>query len=89
MKSSGKWLLTARHANIILDFKIQMWTHINPLGGWTKGRDAVIKELNEVHSTFLNGVAMKIEETDVHFPRQTLLAHTLRPMELNTRTNDK
>ena len=29
------------------------WNHVNPLGGRTIGRAAVLAELKEVHSTFL------------------------------------
>src|SRR5919106_4830191 len=32
------------------------WNHINPLGGRTIGRAAVLAELRQVHSTFLKGV---------------------------------
>ena len=38
------------------EFTTADWTHIHPFGGWTRGRDAVLKELKEVHSTFLKGV---------------------------------
>ena len=43
------------------------WNHINPFGGRTRGREAVLKELNEVHSTFLKGVSDTIEDMDVRF----------------------
>jgi uncharacterized protein (TIGR02246 family) len=43
------------------------WNHINPVGGWTRGREAVLKELKEVHSTFLKGVSDTIEEISVRF----------------------
>ncbi len=43
------------------------WNHVNPLGGWTTGREAVLKELKEVHSTFLKGVSMTIEDMSVRF----------------------
>lgn len=43
------------------------WNHINPFGGRTRGREAVLKELSEVHSTFLKGVSDTIEEMDVRF----------------------
>ena len=43
------------------------WNHINPGGGWTRGREAVLKELKEVHSTFLKGVSDIVEETTVRF----------------------
>ena len=32
------------------EFTTEDWTHINPLGGWTRGRGAVLKELEEVLS---------------------------------------
>ena len=28
------------------------WNHFSPSGGWTRGRQAVLTELREVHSTF-------------------------------------
>jgi uncharacterized protein (TIGR02246 family) len=43
------------------------WNHINPLGGWTRGREAVLEELKEVHSTFLKGVSDTVEEMSVRF----------------------
>ena len=41
------------------------WEHINPFGGTTRGRDAVLKELHDVHSTFLKGVTDTIREISV------------------------
>ena len=41
------------------------WNHINPFGGWTRGREAVLKELEEVHSTILKGVSDTVEEMSV------------------------
>jgi len=41
------------------------WNHINPFGGRKRGREAVLKELKEVHSTFLKGVTDKIEDMDI------------------------
>ena len=49
------------------DFTTEDWTHINPLGGWTRGRDAVLKEVREVHASFLKGVTDTIEEMEVKF----------------------
>jgi uncharacterized protein (TIGR02246 family) len=43
------------------------WTHINPLGGWTRGRDAVVKSLKEAHATFLKGVTDTPDEIEVRF----------------------
>lgn len=41
--------------------------HINPSGGWTRGRGAVLEELHEVHSTFLKGVSDTIDDMNVRF----------------------
>jgi uncharacterized protein (TIGR02246 family) len=49
------------------DYTTEDWNHINPGGGWTRGRAAVLKELEEVHSTFLKGVSDTIEVVGVRF----------------------
>ena len=49
------------------EFTTDDWNHVNPLGGRTRGRAAVLKELEEVHSTFLKGVSDTIEQMDVRF----------------------
>jgi uncharacterized protein (TIGR02246 family) len=38
------------------EFTTSDWAHINPFGGWTRGRDSVLAELREVHGSFLKGV---------------------------------
>ena len=59
------------------EFTTEDWTHINPLGGWTRGRDAVLKELEEVHSSFLKGVTDSIEEMEVKFATSTVAIVTV------------
>ena len=49
------------------NFATEDWNHINPFGGRTRGREATLRELKEVHSTFLKGVSDNIEEMDVRF----------------------
>ena len=49
------------------EYTTEDWNHINPFGGWTRGRDAVFKELKEVHATFLKGVSSTIEDFSVRF----------------------
>jgi uncharacterized protein (TIGR02246 family) len=44
------------------NYTTEDWNHINPGGGWTRGRAAVLKELEEVHRTFLKGVSDTIED---------------------------
>ena len=41
------------------------WEHINPGGGITKGREAVLKEIRAVHQTFLKGVSVTIESITI------------------------
>lgn len=43
------------------------WIHINPGGGITKGRNAVLKEVRTVHQTFLKGVSLIIESITIRF----------------------
>jgi uncharacterized protein (TIGR02246 family) len=38
------------------EFTTDDWVHINPSGGVTRGRAAVLAELREVHGSFLKGV---------------------------------
>jgi uncharacterized protein (TIGR02246 family) len=49
------------------EFTSDDWNHINPGGGRTRGREAVLKELREVHGTFLRGVTDTITNLDVRF----------------------
>jgi len=51
----------------VAEYTTEDWNHINPLGGLTVGREAVLKELKEVHSTFLKGVSSTIEDMSVRF----------------------
>ncbi|HQU85065.1 MAG TPA: SgcJ/EcaC family oxidoreductase [Pyrinomonadaceae bacterium] len=43
------------------------WYHINPSGGWNRGRAETVKLLRDVHSTFLKDVKMKLEDLDIRF----------------------
>jgi uncharacterized protein (TIGR02246 family) len=43
------------------------WEHLNPGGGITKGRNEVLKEVRDVHQTFLKGVTMTIESMSIRF----------------------
>jgi|SRR5882672_1590785 len=49
------------------DFAADDWAHINPYGGWTRGRENVLKEVRGVHSTFLKDVSEAVEEMEVRF----------------------
>ena len=48
------------------------WEHINPGGGITKGRESVLKEVREVHQTFLKGVSLTIESITIRFLTPTV-----------------
>jgi uncharacterized protein (TIGR02246 family) len=47
------------------DFTTDDWNHINPFGGRTNGRAAVLQEVLEVHRTFLKGVTDTVTQMDV------------------------
>jgi uncharacterized protein (TIGR02246 family) len=49
------------------DFSTEDWNHINPDGGWTRGCENVLREIREVHATFLKGVKDTVEEMSVRF----------------------
>jgi uncharacterized protein (TIGR02246 family) len=49
------------------EFTTEDWNHINPFGGRTRGRSDTLKDLHQVHSTFLKGVSETVEEIDVRF----------------------
>ena len=59
------------------EYTTEDWVHINPLGGWTRGRESVLKELEEVHSTFLKGVSDTPEEITVRFATPDVVVATV------------
>ena len=59
------------------EYTTEDWNHINPLGGWTRGRDAILKELKEVHSTFLKGVSSTVEDLSVRFASRDVAVVTV------------
>lgn len=67
------------------DYTTEDWTHINPIGGWTRGRAAVVKELVEVHSTFLKGVSDTVEEISIRFATPDVAVVTV-PSRVSTYT---
>jgi uncharacterized protein (TIGR02246 family) len=67
------------------DYTTDDWNHINPGGGWTRGREAVLKELKEVHSTFLKGVSDTVEEMVVRFATADVAVVTV-PSRVSTYT---
>jgi uncharacterized protein (TIGR02246 family) len=60
-----------------VNYTSEDWNHINPLGGWTRGREAVLTELKEVHSTFLKGVSDTVEDMNVRFATRDLAIVTV------------
>ena len=59
------------------EYTTEDWNHINPFGGWTRGRDTVLKELKEVHSTFLKGVTATVEDSSVRFASRDVAVVTV------------
>jgi hypothetical protein len=46
------------------DYATEDWNHINPYGGRKGSRDATLKEVREVHQSFLKGVTDSIESME-------------------------
>lgn len=59
------------------EYTTEDWEHINPFGGRTCGREAVLKELREVHGTFLRGVTDTPETISVRFVTRDAAAATV------------
>jgi uncharacterized protein (TIGR02246 family) len=49
------------------EFTTEDWNHINPGGGWGRGRDTVLKGINQAHATFLKGVTDTPDEISIRF----------------------
>jgi uncharacterized protein (TIGR02246 family) len=49
------------------DYAAEDWNHINPFGGRAQGREATLKEVREVHRSFLKGTTDTIERMDIRF----------------------
>ena len=67
------------------EYTTEDWNHINPVGGWTRGREAVLKDLKEVHSTFLRGVSDIPEEMAIRFATPDVAVVTV-PSRVSTYT---
>jgi uncharacterized protein (TIGR02246 family) len=61
----------------VAKFTTEDWNHINPFGGRTNGRKEVLKELKEVHSTFLKGVSRTVEDMSVRFATRDVAVITV------------
>ena len=59
------------------DFATEDWNHINPNGGWTRGREQVLKEVKEVHATFLKGVCDTVDEMSVRYAARDVAVVTV------------
>ena len=75
----------AHNFDRVPEFTTDDWTHIHPFGGWIRGRDTVLKELKEVHSTFLKGVTDTPEEMEVRFAATNVAVVTV-PSKMSPHT---
>jgi uncharacterized protein (TIGR02246 family) len=69
-------------------FTTEDWNHINPYKGRTRGREATLRELKDVHSTFLKGVSDRIEDMDVRFAGADAAVVTVTSRMTTFRTPD-
>jgi uncharacterized protein (TIGR02246 family) len=59
------------------DFATEDWNHINPFGGRTRGREATLKDVREVHRSFLKGTTDTIESMDIRFATSDVAVGTV------------
>jgi uncharacterized protein (TIGR02246 family) len=60
-----------------VDFATGDWNHISPSGGWDRGLEAVLKDVQEVHRTFLRNVTDTAEEMSVRFASDDVAVATV------------
>lgn len=53
------------------------WNHINPYGGRKGSRDATLREVREVHQSFLKGITDSIESMDIRFATDDVAVGTV------------
>jgi uncharacterized protein (TIGR02246 family) len=56
----------------VASYSTKDWEHVNPVGGMTKGRDEVMKELRPLCQTILKGVTLQVESITVRFLSPTV-----------------
>lgn len=81
-------MFNAHQFDSAADFTTDDWVHINPLGGVTRGRNAVLAELREVHSTFLKGVTNHPESFDVRMASPAVAIVTVQSIISSFTTPD-
>jgi uncharacterized protein (TIGR02246 family) len=59
------------------DFATEDWNHIDPFGGRTQGREATLKDVREVHRSFLKGTTDTIESMDIRFATSDVAVGTV------------
>lgn len=70
------------------DFATEDWNHVNPFGGRTRGREATLQEVREVHRTFLKGTTETIESMDIRFATSDVAVGTVVSMGSGFTTPD-
>jgi len=77
----------------VKNYTTEDWIHINPGGGMTNGRTAVLKEVVAVHQTFLKGVSMTIDSLNIKLSSPqfayAIVYHKLSDYELPKGTINK
>ena len=59
------------------DYATEDWNHINPNGGRRNSRDATLKQVREVHQSFLKGTTDSIESMDIRFATDDVAVGTV------------
>jgi uncharacterized protein (TIGR02246 family) len=59
------------------DYATEDWYHISPYGGIDKGRDSTMKDVREVHQTFLKGTKDKITNINIRLASNEVAVATV------------
>jgi uncharacterized protein (TIGR02246 family) len=70
------------------EFATEDWNHINPFGGRARGREATLKEVREVHQSFLKGATETVESMDIRFATPEVAVGTVVSMGSGFTTPD-
>jgi uncharacterized protein (TIGR02246 family) len=59
------------------EYATEDWNHISPYGGRDRGREATLKDVREVHGSFLKGTTDRVQDMDIRFASDDVAVATV------------
>ncbi len=59
------------------NYATEDWNHLSPYGGRARGREVTLREVREVHRSFLKGTTDTIESMDIRFATSDVAVGTV------------